>query len=124
MFVCSDFSSPVRPEAWLRAQGFRWDLVPVVIQDPVWEQSFPAVGGLVVPFADPATGRVRKVRLRAKEATERRLANESRLAGLLGEFRGLGLDPLVIGEAAPETVVGVFTDWAETRLAHRRGEWR
>ncbi len=68
VFVCSDFVRPLRPEVWLRALGFRWDLVPVVVQDPVWEQSFPPVGGLVVPFADPARGRVRKVRLSPREA--------------------------------------------------------
>jgi uncharacterized protein (DUF58 family) len=124
VFVCSDFASPPRSEAWLRALAFRWDLVPVVVRDPTWEQSFPPVGGVVVPFADPSSGRIRTVRLSRKEATARREANESRLAGLLNDFRSLGLDPVVVGDAAPAAVVGAFTAWAEARLAHRRGEWR
>jgi uncharacterized protein (DUF58 family) len=124
VFVCSDFARPPSPESWLRALGFRWDLVPVVVQDPVWEQSFPPVGGLVVPFADPASGRVRKIRLTLKETEARRQANESRLAALLDDFGALGLDPVVIGDAAPSTVIGAFTDWAETRLARLRGGWR
>ena len=52
VFVCSDFLSPPPPEVWLRALGFRWDLVPVIVQDPIWEQSFPPADGLVVPFAE------------------------------------------------------------------------
>jgi len=124
VFVCSDFTTPLRPEAWLRALAFRWDVVPVVVQEPVWEQSFPPVGGLVVPFVDPASGRVRKIRLTRKEAAARCEANEARLAGLLADFRSLGLDPVVVGDAAPEAVVGAFTDWAGARLANRRGEWR
>jgi hypothetical protein len=109
---------------WLRALGFRWDLVPVVLQDPVWEQSFPPVGGLVVPFADPARGRVHKVRLSEPEAEERRRANEARLERLLADFRSLGLDAVVVGDAEPQAVLAQFTTWAEARLANRRGEWR
>ena len=124
VFVCSDFVRPLRPEVWLRALGFRWDLVPVVLQDPVWEQSFPPVGGLVVPFADPARGRVQKVRLSHREAETQRNANEARLERLLADFRSLGLDAVVVGDAAPQAVLAQFTTWAEARLANRRGEWR
>jgi uncharacterized protein (DUF58 family) len=123
VFVCSDFIRPLRPEVWLRALGFRWDLVPVVVQDPVWEQSFPPVGGLVVPFAEPG-GRVRKVRLSRSEAETRREANEARLERLVADFRSIGLDTVVVGDAAPGAVLAQFTTWAEARLAHRRGEWR
>jgi uncharacterized protein (DUF58 family) len=123
VFVCSDFVRPLRPETWLRALGYRWDLVPVVVQDPVWEQSFPPVGGLVVPFTDAAS-RPAKVRVSRGEARARREANEARLAGLLADFRSLGLDQVVIGDAAPAAVVTAFTEWAEARVAHRRGEWR
>ncbi len=124
VFVCSDFVRPPRAESWLRAFGYRWDLVPVVVQDPVWEQSFPPVGGVVVPFAEPGSGHVRKARLTRSEAASRRLENEARLAELLAGFRGLGLDPVVIGDASPRAVVEAFVAWAEARLAHRRGGWR
>jgi uncharacterized protein (DUF58 family) len=124
VFLCSDFVQPPPAEAWLRALGFRWDPVPVVVQDPVWERSFPPVGGIVVPFADPATGRLQKVRLTPNEADAQREANEARFAELLVEFRSLGLDPVVIDDEAPRAVVSAFTAWAEARLAHRRGDWR
>ena len=48
VFLFSDFLCPPSAEAWARAIEFRWDLVPVVIQDPVREQSFPAIDSLVV----------------------------------------------------------------------------
>jgi uncharacterized protein (DUF58 family) len=124
VFVCSDFIAPPQPTTWLRAVGLRWDVVPVVVQDPVWEQSFPPVGGLVVPFADPATGRVRRVRITRNKAHRLRDLHEARLAGLLAEFASLGLDHVVIGESQPSAVVRAFTDWAEARVAYRRGEWR
>jgi uncharacterized protein (DUF58 family) len=123
VFVCSDFVAGPPAEAWLRALGFRWDLVPVVVQDPVWEQSFPPAAGLVVPFAEP-DGRLRLLRLTRREARARRDANEARLARVLADFRSLGLDPILIGDASPQAVLGQFGAWAEARLANRRGEWR
>jgi uncharacterized protein DUF58 len=123
VFVCSDFLSPPPPEVWLRALGFRWDLVPVIVQDPIWEQSFPPADGLVVPFAE-AGGRVRLLRLRRKESRARRKANEARIERLLSDFRSLGLDPIVIGDSSPAAVLRQFSDWAGARLANRRGEWR
>ena len=42
---------------WLDTSGHGWDLVPVVIQDPVWERSWPETGGVAVPVADPRSGR-------------------------------------------------------------------
>lgn len=123
VFVCSDFLSPPEPAWWARALAYRWDVVPVILQDPVWEQSFPLVDRLVVPFADPATGRVHAVRLRRDEAEARQQANEARLAGLRAGLRELGLEPIVVGSAAEPDVLQVLTDWGETRLAVRRGEW-
>lgn len=124
VFVCSDFLEPPSPETWLRALGHRWDVVPVVVQDPVWEQSFPLLDGLVVPFADPATGRLLRARLTAREASRRREANEARLQALLADFSSLGLDYVVLGDAEPRNVQRQFSDWAEARIANRRGEWR
>lgn len=123
VFVCSDFLAPPDPAWWKRALAYRWDVVPVIVQDPVWEQSFPLVERVVVPFADPVSGRVRLVRLRRGEAEERRRANEARLARLRRELRELGLEPVVVGSAAEPDVLEVLTDWGETRLAIRRGEW-
>ena len=64
VFVLSDFLPAPSREMWLIAVEHRWDVVPVVIQDPTWEQSFPDVSGIVVSLRDPGTGRVTPVRLR------------------------------------------------------------
>ena len=89
LFVLSDFlASPAR-ETWERVVEHRWDVVPIVVQDPIWEQSFPAVDGIVVPLAG-ADGRVRLVRLRGGESEERRRAHVARRDALLDEFAGLG----------------------------------
>ncbi len=123
VFVCSDFFSAPEPAWWARAVAYRWDVVPVIVQDPVWEQSFPLVDSLVVPFADPAGGRTHAVRLRRGEAEARRRANEERLAFLTAELRALGLEPILIGSADEAAVLQALADWGETRLAFRKGEW-
>jgi hypothetical protein len=69
VFILSDFlEAPTRDE-WLGALERRWEIVPVVIQDPGWEQTFPDVSGTVVPFADPRTGSVSLVRFTEAEVT-------------------------------------------------------
>ncbi|MGE5273478.1 MAG: hypothetical protein ACM3QU_06930, partial [Verrucomicrobiota bacterium] len=123
VFVCSDFLAPPRPETWLRALGLRWDVVPVVVQDPLWEQSFPPIGGLVVPFSDPVTGRIRPARVSRRDAERLRQQHERRLETLLEEFRSVNLDHILIGDPDPPAVVRAFTDWAEARIAYRRGSW-
>ena len=41
VFVVSDFLEPVPTRVWARLRALRWDVTPVVVQDPVWEPSFP-----------------------------------------------------------------------------------
>jgi uncharacterized protein (DUF58 family) len=119
LFVLSDFLSPPPAAAWLDAGARRWDVVPVVIQDPVWEQSFPAVGSVVLPIADPARGRTRLLRLSAREARDRRAANEERHERLLGELASLGFDPVVLGSDRPDEIDDAFLRWASRRGAAR-----
>jgi hypothetical protein len=64
------------------------------------------------------------VRLSRREAEVRREANQARLERLLADFRSLGLDTVLVGDASPDAVLTQFTTWAEARLANRRGEWR
>ncbi len=123
VFVVSDFLAPPPAEAWTDALERGWDVVPVVVQDPTWEQSFPEVGRLLVPMADPATGRLRAVRLRDAEAEERRQAHERRLARTLEDFRRLGLEPVVVSASAPEAVFRSFLDWATERQFSRAPTW-
>src|SRR4029450_3157505 len=62
VFVLSDFLAPPPLETWVRALEHRWDVVPVVLQAPLWERSFPPVGGFVLEVAD-IDGRAQEVHL-------------------------------------------------------------
>ena len=119
VFVLSDFLDPPSRETWLTAVEHLWDVIPVVIQDPIWEQSFPDVSGIVVPLRDPRTGRVTHVRLTKKEAAARKQAHEERLAALLDELALLDLDPRLISSSEPSEVLASFLDWTEFRRARR-----
>ena len=119
VFAFSDFIVPPSRLTWLTAVEHLWDVVPVVIQDPVWEQSFPEVGGIVVPLRDPDSGRVVHVRLTKKEASARRRANEERLATLLRDLQLLDLDPIVLSSSEPTELLASFLDWTEVRRARR-----
>jgi uncharacterized protein (DUF58 family) len=117
VFVISDYLAPVRPADWARLRALRWDVVPVVVQDPTWEQSFPDVRGVVVPFADPATGRVAPTRFTGREVRSLALAHEQRLDRALRTFRHLGFDPVVVGS---EDGFAPLAAWAARRQALRR----
>lgn len=124
VFVLSDFLPPPPEEVWLEALARRWDVVPVVIRDPLWETDFPeAVGGLVLPLLDPATGELRPVRLTTREARLRAEANRTRLAELERAFSDLGLDWIVLRSHEPDAVLGAFLEWAAGRLAPAGRAW-
>lgn len=119
VFVLSDFLAAPPPDAWLDAAARGWDVVPVVIQDPVWEQSFPDVGSVALPIADPGTGRTEVVRLSRREARELRSRNEQRLRKLLAELVSLDLEPVVLGTSDPYEIDRAFVEWAELRRVSR-----
>ena len=79
VFVLSDFIEPTPLATWEWALDRGWDVVPVVIQDPTWEQGFPDVDRLVLPLVGP-DGRVRAVRLEKGESRRWRERHEARLA--------------------------------------------
>lgn len=120
VFVLSDFGSPPAQEVWLRAAARRWELVPVVVSDPVWEQSFPDIAGTVVPVAEVPGGRLVEVRLTRAEVDGRRAEHEARFRRLLTNFRRIGLDPVVLDSAREEAVDAAFAAWAERRRPVRR----
>jgi uncharacterized protein (DUF58 family) len=122
VFVLSDFLAAPSEESWAGVLG-RWDVVPVVIQDPVWEASFPDVSSIVVPLADPTTGKVEYLRLTAAEARERREANERRRRELLADFEGIGLDPVEISASDRDEILQAFLEWAEGREYQRARGW-
>jgi uncharacterized protein (DUF58 family) len=107
VFVLSDFLSG--PPSWQEAVDRRLDVVPIVVQDPTWERSFPDVGGSVLPLpAGPS-------RLTRAEATRRRGLNEARFAELLAHFDALDLEPILVEESQPDALLERFLCWAELR---------
>jgi uncharacterized protein (DUF58 family) len=120
VFVVSDFFAPPPLDAWLRALALRWDVVPVIVQDPVWEQSFPELRSVTVPFIEPGGDRVVTARFTAADARSQRAANEARLASLLRDLRGVGLEPVVVGTADRAAIDREFLAWAELRRQARR----
>ncbi len=119
VFVVSDFLQPPSHEVWLRVLSRRLDAIPVVVQDPVWEQSFPDVSGVVVPFADPATGKTVYAELTASEVAARRRANEGRRTSLLRELRGLDLEPVLVEASGVHEVFRSFLAWVDRRRSAR-----
>jgi hypothetical protein len=115
VFILSDFLNMPSPDTWSLVLELPWELVPVVIQDPVWEQSFPDVSSVVVPLAEPGSGRVRLVRLSRREARERRAANEERARETVASFNGLGLEPIVLTTTDREQIYTSFLEWVELR---------
>ena len=114
-FVVSDFLVRIPGSIWLRLRALGWDVVPVIVQDPLWEQSFPSVAGVVLPIADPATGRTQDLWIGAREARGRAEANERRLDSTLQRFRRLGFDPVLIGTSNSFEIARRFELWAERR---------
>lgn len=119
VFVISDFTAPVSVDSWERALEHGWDVVPVIVQDPVWEQSFPDVAGVLVPLSDPERGSFFPVRLDDREVELRRSAHESRLEALRTGFVGLGVDTVLVGNDGPEAVYAALDDWASGRSEMR-----
>jgi uncharacterized protein (DUF58 family) len=119
VFVISDFLEAPRREQWLDVLERRFEIVPVIVQDPIWEQSFPDVSGVVVPFVDAETGRIQLTALKAGEAAARREANEERLHELVRGFHALAMDPVLVSSHEHRDVVFSFLSWADQRLLTR-----
>jgi uncharacterized protein (DUF58 family) len=120
VFILSDFLEEPGAPLLSRLRSTLWDVVPVVIQDPVWEQSFPRIPGVVVPFALPGDDTQVLVRLSETEVARRARENEARLDGLLRRFRSHEFDPVVLGTSAAATVDAAFLEWAQRRKLRGR----
>ncbi len=118
VFLLSDFLDFPPDTAWAAALARRWDLVPVLVQDPTWERTFPEAGGVVLPIVGAAGGPARLVRLTRREARARRDVNEARLARILARFDALGLAPVQVSTHDPAAIADAFREWANER---RRG---
>lgn len=120
VFVLSDFLPLPDASTLHDALAAGWDVVPVVVQDPVWEQSFPEVGGVTLPLVDPEDRRSLPVHLSRKEAVARRSLNEQRTAHLHAVLLGLGLDHVTLTSSNRAAVHASFLAWAEGRRARSR----
>ena len=119
VFIVSDFLvAPTRDE-WLDALERRFELVPVIVQDPLWERSFPDISGVVVPFVAPEGSVTSCAALTEREARELREANERRWDELLHGMQALDMDPVVVDSHAQRDVVSSFLGWADQRLFTR-----
>ena len=121
VFVLSDFIEPTAHELWGQAVGHGWDVVPVIVQDPVWEQSFPQIDGVVMSVADATGAGARPVRLEGREVAERRRLNHARLELLQRDFVRLGLDPVLVSDDADHAVHAALLEWAQARQGAGRG---
>jgi hypothetical protein len=77
---------------------------------------------VVVPLADPVTGKLRLVRLSRREGRERRAANEQRTEEILAELQALGLEPILIDTTNRDEIFTRFLAWVEARQVAVR-EW-
>jgi uncharacterized protein (DUF58 family) len=115
VFVVSDFLEPPGEAAWwpLLARGF--DPVPVVLQDPTWEQSFPAIGGRALPVARVDGSRPRLVRVSRREADRLRHDHEARRRTTFERLRALMMDPVAVDSHEPAAVGLALRRWAAAR---------
>jgi hypothetical protein len=120
VFLVSDFLQPLPAATWVRLRRRQLDVVAVVVQDRLWESSFPAVEGVVVPFADPATGRLAPVRLTRSESRRRTRDHEERLRTLLHDVAALGFDAVRIDSSDTVDVLERLLEWADRRRLLRR----
>jgi uncharacterized protein (DUF58 family) len=119
VFIVSDFLAAPSRDEWLDALERRYEIVPVIVQDPIWEQSFPDVSGVVVPFAAADGSEASLAAVSAREARELRETNERRFRELLYGLRALDLDPVVVDSHEQRDVVSSFLSWADQRLFTR-----
>jgi hypothetical protein len=119
VFVLSDFLVEPSRDDWLRALERRFEIVPVVVQDPLWEQSFPDVGGAVLPFLDARGDGRGLAGLTGREVAARREANKGRLRELKRTLRSLDMEPVHLSSHAWRDVVDAFLTWADQRLFSR-----
>lgn len=111
IFCCSDFLQVPAERTLAMVLDAEWALVPVIVQDPLWEQSYPEVAAEVaLPVLDGA-GEFRLLRQTRAEVRRRREAHEARLRRLEELFTGYGFPPVIISELGDEAMGEALRSW-------------
>jgi uncharacterized protein (DUF58 family) len=111
VFCCSDFLEVPSVRTLAMVVDAEWELVPVIVQDPLWEQSYPeAAAEVSLPVRDEA-GRFRLLRQSRSEVRRRRQMHEARLRRLEELFTGYGFPPIVISETGPAALAHALLSW-------------
>lgn len=121
-FILSDFFAMPPKDQWrwlLKRMGL--DLVPVLIQDPRLEQSFPVeFANIEIPYTDPHSGRVMRIAFTKGEARELKKRHEMRYRQIVKRFQDLRLDPIIISRNDPTYIFQQLSIWAKQRKTKRR----
>jgi uncharacterized protein (DUF58 family) len=107
VFVLSDFVPTPSETVWPLVLDAGWEVVPVVIQDPVWEQSFPleAAGLVLEPLDGP-------VRISANDAARLKRDHERRIGEIAAWSAQHGFRAVVPRSYQPKQLVDAFVVWA------------
>lgn len=115
VFLLSDFTITPSSRAISAALDAEWELVPVVLRDPLWEQSYPLeVAGIGLPVSD-SNGELRFLRQSREQVAARREAHEREMAAIDHLFSMHGYPPVVVGAADDDSIAKAFLDWQERR---------
>jgi uncharacterized protein (DUF58 family) len=119
IFCCSDFLNVPAERTLAMVADADWALVPVIVQDPLWEQSYPeAAADVALPVVDES-GQFRLLRQSKAEVRRRREANEGRLRRLEELFTGYGFPPVIISELGADALAESLRSWNVRRRPFR-----
>lgn len=121
VFIISDFMT-MPPRELLAKALMHLDIVPVLVQDPRVEMSFPLLDNVMpvaLPIGDNAS-RGAFVPLTRTDAKRMRQENERRFERILSAWRYFGLEPVVLDTTDPFEIQARFARWMEKRKVSRR----
>ncbi len=116
VFLLSDFLA--MPEyALLIAATASWDIVPVIIQDPTLEASFPVWRGRIPVYLPQVFGDGQRQTgfIAAGEAKRKMHEHQFRLKKIIELFERLQVHPITLFTADPEQIYESFLGWSALR---------
>lgn len=116
VFLLSDFL--VMPKYDLiETAAARWNLVPIIIQDPLLEASYPVWRGKIPVWLPEVSqdGRRQSSLLSGAAAQEKRINHQNRIRDIIRIFEALGLYPISLFNADPEQIYHSFLRWSAIR---------